>query len=163
LLPDKKENMMRRKDREITDIKEIEKILESAFVCHLGLVDGDMPYVVPVNYMYKDGFMYLHGASSGRKLDIIAKNPNACFEVEITPGTVIENGDQPCDWGTRFRSVIGWGKAEILQSNEEKIEALHIFMSRFSGSKFKFPEGEVMATTVVRIKIDNMTGKKANE
>ncbi len=154
---------MRRKDREITDRTEIEKILESAFVCHLGLTDGVMPYVVPMNFAYKEGYLYLHGASQGRRLDMISKNDNVCFQVEITPGSVIENGDQPCDWGTKFRSVIGFGKAEILKTNAEKIEGLNIFMGRFSGNKFSFPEGEIVATTVIRIKIDEMTGKSANE
>ena len=154
---------MRRKDREITDIAEIEKILENAFVCHLGLSNDDQPYVVPMNFAYKAGFLYLHCAAQGRRLDMIRRNNKVCFQVEITPGTIIENGDQPCDWGTKFRSVIGFGKAEILESKEDKLEGLRTFMSRFSGIKFTFPEGEVMATTVIRITIEEMTGKKANE
>ena len=154
---------MRRKDREITDITEIEKILENAFVCHLGLSNDDQPYVVPMNFAYKAGFLYLHCASQGRRLDMIRKNNKVCFQVEITPGTIIENGDQPCDWGTKFRSVIGFGKAEILESKEDKLEGLRTFMSRFSGKNFTFPEGEVLATTVIRITIEEMKGKKANE
>jgi hypothetical protein len=154
---------MRRKDREITDIAEIEKILENAFVCHLGLSNDDQPYVVPMNFAYKAGFLYLHCAAQGRRLDMIRRNNKVCFQVEITPGTIIENGDQPCDWGTKFRSVIGFGKAEILESKEDKLEGLRTFMGRFSGNKFTFPEGEVMATTVIRITIEEMTGKKANE
>jgi len=154
---------MRRKDREITDKREIEKILENAFVCHLGLVDGDRPYVVPMNFAYHEGAIYLHCASQGRKLDIIRKNSNVCFEMELTPGTIIENGDQPCDWGTKFRSVIGNGKAVLLESPEEKIAALNIFMGRFSDVKFTFPEHEVLAVAVIRIDIEEMTGKVANE
>ncbi len=154
---------MRRSDREITDRSEIEKILENAFVCHLGLADGDQPYVVPMNFAYKDGSIYLHCASSGRRLDVIRSNNKVCFQVELTPGTIIENGDQPCDWGTAFRSVIGFGKAEILETTEDKLMALTVFMGRFSGNKFSFPESEVAATTVIRIAIDEMTGKAANQ
>ena len=154
---------MRRKDREITDIKEIEQVLESGFVCHLGLVDGDKPYVVPMNYAYFDGAIYLHCASKGRRLDILSKNNNVCFEIEVTPGTIIENGDQPCDWGTKFRSVIGSGKAVLMKTPEEKINGLTIFMGRFSDKKFVFPENEVIATTVIKIEIEEMSCKSANE
>ncbi len=154
---------MRRRDREITDIKEIEKILENAFVCHLGLVDGDRPYVVPMNYAYHGGAIYIHCASKGRKLDILAKNNKVCFEMEFTPGTIVENGDQPCEWGTKFRSVIGNGRAVILETNEEKTAGLNIIVGRFSDGKFAFPEHEVLATTVIRIDIEDMTGKSANE
>ncbi len=44
---------MRRKDKEITNKAEIEAILKKAFICHLGLSDGDQPYVVPMNYGMK--------------------------------------------------------------------------------------------------------------
>lgn len=154
---------MRRKDREITDRSEIEKILENAFVCHLGLTDGTTPYVVPMNFAYKCGCIYLHCASEGKRLDIIRKNNMVCFQVEITPGSIIENGDQACDWGVKFLSVIGFGKAEILEANADKLEGLTVFMGRFSGNKFTFPESEIAATTVIRITIEEMSGKAANE
>ena len=51
---------MRRTDREIKDIKEIEAILNESKYCHLGLVDEDQPYVVPMNYAYSNGCLYLH-------------------------------------------------------------------------------------------------------
>ena len=59
-----------RREREVTDINEILSILDKAKVLHLGLVDGDEPYVVPMNYGYvmEDGKLtvYLHGAKVGR-------------------------------------------------------------------------------------------------
>ena len=68
-----------RREREVTDINEILSILDKAKVLHLGLVDGDEPYVVPMNYGYvmEDGKLtvYLHGAKVGRKLDVMRANP----------------------------------------------------------------------------------------
>ena len=77
---------MRRKDREVTDIRQIESIIEKAKVVHIGMIDGGAPYVVPMQYGYvfTDGALtlYLHGAKEGRKIDCIKKNPNVCIELE---------------------------------------------------------------------------------
>ncbi len=84
-------NGMTRREREVTDINEIKNILDTAKVLHLGLVDGDEPYVVPMNYGYTlEGeklTVYLHGARRGRKLDLIRANPKVFFELDcgITP------------------------------------------------------------------------------
>lgn len=155
---------MRRKDREITDKNEIEKILNEAFVCHLGLVDGDRPYVVPMNYAYKDGCIFIHCAAEGRKIDLIRANSNVCFEMEITDPQIVKNGDQPCDWGTKFRSVIGSGKAVFLTEAEDKKKALTTIVGRFdSRVDFSFHPGDFSVTTVIRIDIEEMVGKSAND
>jgi len=154
---------MRRKDREITNKKEIEDVLKKAFVCHLGLADGDQPYVVPMNFAYEDGHIYLHCASEGRKLDLIKKNNKVCFEVEWFNPEVIKNGDQPCDWGTAFRSVIGSGTAALLETSEEKCRGLTVILKRFDDRNFTFPEEMMKQTAVIDITISEMTGKSAND
>ena len=77
---------MTRREREVTDINEILKIMDTCKIVHVGLVDGDQPYVLPMNYgyTYEDGKMviYLHGAKKGYKYDLIEKNPKVCFEME---------------------------------------------------------------------------------
>ena len=40
---------MRRKDREITDRKIIDKILTTSLICRVAIMDGDKPYIVPLN------------------------------------------------------------------------------------------------------------------
>ena len=68
---------MRRKDREIRDIKELELIIGRAEVCHIALSDGDSPYLVSLNFGYENspnGKLYFHCAKMGRKIDIITTN-----------------------------------------------------------------------------------------
>jgi nitroimidazol reductase NimA-like FMN-containing flavoprotein (pyridoxamine 5'-phosphate oxidase superfamily) len=155
---------MRRSDREIQSKEMIEEILKEGFVCHLGLVDGDQPYVVPLNYAYKDGYIYVHSASSGRKLDLIKMNHKVCFEVEVTTPEIAKNGEEPCEWGTIFRSVIGTGIATILSEKEDKIHGLNAIVEKVDPvGRFTFPDGEIAATTVIRIDIKEMTGKSAND
>ena len=74
---------MRRQEREIRDEAEIQEILEKGLVCRLGLYDGQYPYVVPLNYGYRNGCIYFHCAREGRKIDILKKNDRVCIEVDI--------------------------------------------------------------------------------
>ncbi len=154
---------MRRKDRELTNKADIEAVLKKAFVCHLGLADGDQPYVVPMNYGYEDGHIYLHGAAEGRKIDVIRKNNKVCFEMETFQSEIVKGGDQPCDWGTAFRSVIGFGTAKLLENSEEKIRALNIIVKAHDDRDFTFPEAMLKMTAVIDITISEMTGKMAND
>ena len=69
---------MRRTDRAVTDNRQIQSIIEQAKVVHIGMIDNDRPYVVPMQYgfVFADGqlTLYVHCAKEGRKLDIIKKN-----------------------------------------------------------------------------------------
>ena len=94
--------------RKITDINEIEGIIGKAGVCHLGLVDGNEPYVVPVSFGYERGALYFHGNLTGRKIELITKNNRVCFEMEVD--VTVKEAEQACDWGTRYLSVIGVGR-----------------------------------------------------
>ena len=154
---------MRRKDREITNMADIESVLKKAFVCHLGLSDGDQPYIVPMNYGYEEGHIYVHGAAEGRKIDMIRKNNKVCFEMELFQSEIIKGGDQPCDWGTAFQSVIGFGTAELLQTSEEKTRALNIIIKSHDNRSFTFTEAMLKETAVIDITIKEMTGKAAND
>ena len=154
---------MRRKDRELTNKADVEAVLNTAVVCHLGLVDGDKPYVVPMNFAYEDGHIYLHGAAQGRKLDLIRKNNNVCFQMETFRSEVVKPGDEPCDWGTSFRSVIGTGKAILVEDLEEKRRALNIIVRKIDDRPFELPEAMVAKTAVIDITIEEMTGKMAND
>ncbi len=121
---------MRRKEKEISDIKEIEKILQESNVCRLAMVDGDKPYLVPLNFGYCDGCLFFHSAKQGRKIDLIQKNLNVCFEVDQF--IKFKKAKLACKWGLEYKSVIGSGRAQLLDNLEEKIEALNISDVRLS-------------------------------
>ena len=149
---------MRKKEREITDPAELEQIIRQARVCRIGLVDEGEPYVVPVCFGYEDNAFYFHCALEGRKLELIRNNNRAC--VEIDADVEITTAEKPCGWSTRYRSVIGVGHAHILEDEEDKIHGLTVLMRQFgeTGSSLEFETADRAA--VVRIDIENMTGKK---
>lgn len=149
---------MRRNDREITDIIEIESILNGATVCRIGLADGDEPYVIPVCFGYLPGKIYFHSSVSGKKITIIKKNPRVCFEVDEC-NAIIQN-EVPCAWGMRYRSVIGFGRAFLLADNNEKKKGLSCILRHYGGSLYEFSDDEIKTVCIIRIDIDSMTGKK---
>ena len=107
---------MRRAEREIRDPGELEDVIRRAEVCRLGMVDGGEPYIVPMNFGYRDGHLYFHCAREGRKLDVLRANPRVCFELEAGVRTV--RGETACKWSTAYESVIGWGTATVLMDEE---------------------------------------------
>ena len=153
---------MTRREREITDIEEIRGILDRAKIVHVGMVDGNRPYVVPMNYGYtlNDGKLtfYLHGAMRGRKLDVIRANPNVF--VEIDTDIVPFEGEVACKYGLCYSSVMGEGVAEIVEDTELKKEALSIFMKTQTGKDFEFNDKMVSVVSIIKINISEFTAKK---
>lgn len=149
---------MRRQDREITEIKEIEEILQKGQVCHLGLSNDDQPYVVPMNYGYRDGYLYLHSAPMGQKVDMAMKNPKVCFQVDVD--VEVFSDPEPCEWGCKYKSVIGTGWVEFPEKLEEKTEALNVLMEHYSGKTFEFPPQAISRVLVWKVKVDSISGKK---
>jgi len=148
---------MRRKDKEITDIKSIEEIINKATVCRLALTLDDTPYIVPVCFGYSAETIYFHSAKEGKKVDIIKKNNRVCFECDIDHELV--ESEKACNWGMKFKSVIGFGKASFVENIEEKQEALGIIMQNYTDKTFLFPEETLNSTLVVKIDIEQIAGK----
>jgi len=149
---------MRRKEREITDRKEIDEIIHLGKVMHLALSDNNLPFLVPVFYTYNGTFLYFHSAKAGTKIEIMKKNSNVCFEISIDHG-IIEN-EIACDFEAKHRTVIGFGKAEFVENEDEKIAALDSIVAQFTDKKFEYPKGNLNATAVIRINILSIKGKK---
>ena len=150
---------MRRKEREIVDTKVLDEIIGSAQVCRLGLSDGNVPYIVPLCFGYKDRSLYFHSAADGKKIGIIKKNPNVCFEFDHN--LELLQAEKPCKWGMKYQSIIGYGKAVFIEDLEEKKEALNIIMDQYTEDRFSFQGSLINATTVFKVIIDTMTGKQS--
>jgi len=150
---------MRRKEREVTDVKTIEGIINNALICRLGLSLNEKPYIVPLNFGYKNNELYFHCAKRGLKTDIIEKNNNVCFEIETD--TELIKGEHACiDWKMKYKSVIGFGKAFLIEDNEEKTRSLNIIMEHYTGKpQSVFTEKNVRSVSIIKVVIESMTGK----
>jgi len=148
---------MRRSDRAITDRQELESVLREAVVCRMGLCDEGKPYVVPMNYGYRDGSVFLHSATEGRKIEILRRNPNVCLEfekdVELVPA------EAACSFSMKYRSVIASGKAVFLEGTEEKSFGLNVIMVQYTGKEFVFPPQALEKIVVLKVDLEECSGK----
>lgn len=149
---------MRRNEREITDRTEIDAIIRSEKLMHIALVDGDMPFMVPLFYAFDGTALYFHSARTGSKMEIIRRNNNVCFEISVDHGVI--TNDDACDFEARHRTVIGVGKAVEVKDEAEKIKALDLIVANFSEQTFCYPKTNLDRTVVVRIDISSLKGKK---
>lgn len=155
-------NGMTRREQQVTDINEIIEILEKSKVVHVGMIDGDEPYVVPMNYGYllEDGKLtiYLHGARRGRKIDAIKTNPKVFYEMccDITPF----EGEVACKYGITYASIMGRGLATLVEDVEEKKKALSILMKTQTGKDFQFEDKLTTVVSIIKIDTLEFTAKK---
>jgi len=100
--------------------EENENFLRTARVGRISTSLKDQPYIVPIFYVYHKGRILIHTSGSGKKIEAIAKNSAVCFEI-----------DESSEDERKLKSVIVFGKASIIQSGEEKLEALRALVEKY--------------------------------
>jgi nitroimidazol reductase NimA-like FMN-containing flavoprotein (pyridoxamine 5'-phosphate oxidase superfamily) len=150
---------MRRKKQEITDKALIEKIIRQSSVCRLALSEDGCPYIVPLCFGYEDKSLYFHTAQEGKKMSIIKKNNRVCFEFDILSELV--KSEEPCEWGMKYMSVVGFGRASLIRDVESKKRALDIIVQQYSGTSFTYTEEAVHKAAIIKVEIEHMTGKSS--
>jgi hypothetical protein len=150
---------MRRSDKEITDRIAIEDIILRSKVCKLAMCEENMPYIVPLCFGFKNNTLYFHSAPKGKKIEILKKNPNVCFEFEIY--TQIIKSAKACKWGMRYRSVIGFGKAGFITDDDLKRQAFDIIMNQYGDGPFLYEDALLKSVVLINVEIQSMTGKQS--
>jgi uncharacterized protein len=153
---------MRRKDRQINEASVLEEIISKSDVCRVAFADQNVPYIVTMNFGYSGGdhpCFYFHCANEGKKIDMIRKNNYVCFTLD-TDHEMYE-GENGCDWGMKFSSIVGYGRIFIIEERESKISGLNCIMSHYSDiSGFTYDESILGNTTILRLEVREMTGKR---
>lgn len=153
---------MRRHDKEIKDNNIIEDILANSGICRLGFVEDDEAYIVPVNYAYSGGTIYIHSAAQGRKMDILKRNNIVSFEIEYFE-EIIKN-EVPCEWSAKYRSVMGKGTVRIENDPAEKKAGLDLIMRKYGAENgLRYNEASVSRMVLLVLKIDSVIGKQSGE
>ena len=148
---------MRRHEREITDPNSIDEILSKAIICRVAFHGEEYPYVLPMNYGYKDGVLYFHTATAGKKLEMIRLNPKVAFE--ITEKNELVPGHKSCEWTEHYRSVFGIGEIEIVSDFTQKLQGLDVLMQHHGKVKNAYEQGLVDRLVVLKLTIKEMTAK----
>lgn len=150
---------MRRMDKEIADRTEIEDILRKSTVCRLALVDAGRPYLVPLCFGYDAGVLFFHSAPAGKKIDLLKKNRNVCFEFDTD--TMVLPADISCGWTMRYRSLIGYGIASFVEDLGEKRAALNVIMRQYAEGTHGYSEEKLLKTAVIKVEIQEVSAKKS--
>lgn len=159
---------MRRADKQVTDPAAILDVLARGEVLHVAMLADGAPYVVPLSYAALPGGpgspleglrLYVHGAPEGRKVAALRKDPRVCFEVAVDVETV--PGARACDFGVRYRSVIGEGRAGFLADPAAKVRALSLIAGRYGAGTAPLDAAEAARVVVIEIVVDALTAKQS--
>lgn len=153
--------MMFREMRRADKLKTDEEAVAIMNECTNGVLsvigDDGYPYGVPVSHVYDDGKIYFHCALTGHKLDAIKKEPKVSFCV------VGADNIDAAKFTTMYKSVVCFGKAKIVESEEDKKKVLEIILKKYSAdfmeSGMKYIKAAWNDCCIVEIDVEHMTGK----
>lgn len=153
---------MRRKDKEVTGFQELVSIIERCGVCRLAMNGEDgVPYIVPLNFgLSVEGervTLYFHSADEGRKLDLMRRDSRVSFELDRGHRLVATEAQGYCTM--EYECVMGRGRVEFVPE-EEKCEALRVLMTHYRKEDFPFDTAAIPRTTVYKLTVESMTGKR---
>lgn len=155
---------MRRRERAVTDRNHVLEIIQSCDCCRVAFSEPDGPYIVPMNFGIESSqegqmVLYFHGASAGKKGELMQKNPCVGFEMDTGHGLV--PGAQACSCSFLYQSVIGKGKIEAISNSEEKKHGLTVLMKHYMPEKeWDFPSAMLERTAVFRLDVTEWSCKE---
>ena len=151
---------MRRKDKEIKDKEIIKQLLSGSDICRIAMIDGNRPYMVPLNYGYTGSALYFHSASTGKKIDILKQNNRVCFEIEYY--NEIIRDEIPCEWTAKYRSLIGYGTVEFITDHEEKKKGLDVIMAHYGKTGTNsYKDQNIENIVILKLSIEEISGKQS--
>jgi len=143
----------------ITERAEIEKIIRACKTCFLAMADGNVPYVLPMNFALDGDEVILHSAQSGRMWETLKKNPSVCINWTLGEELFWRDIQVGCSYGIRSKSALVEGEAEFVEDFDEKIRCLERIMAQYSGLEFKFGAPAVKNVGIFKVRIQKISGK----
>ena len=146
--------------RFITEQNEIDEIINKCEVCYVSMVDeNNQPYVLPFNFGYVNGEIYLHSSRKGHKIDILKKNPAVCIAFSTDHQLRYQSEQVACSYSMKYRSVLAFGKVEFIEDMEQKIEFLNVVMSHYTHRDFKYNPPALREVCTYKVKAEKFTAK----
>lgn len=141
--------------------EEINKILDEAFVCHVGFISGGQPFVIPTGYARAGDKLIIHGSAASRMLRNMTRAIEVCVTVTLIDGLVLARS--AFHHSMNYRSVVIFGKASVIEDEKEKLAALralteHIVPDRWTDARPP-TEKELKATLVLSLPLEEASAK----
>ena len=154
---------MRRK-KQLLPKEETIAIINEATCAIIGAIGDDgYPYTFPISHVFdeENDKLYFHSAKTGHKIDAINKEPKVSFSI-VGKDDVVSP-----EYTTYFKSVQGFGKAHIVEDEEERAKAFRLLAEKFCKADLeRLPSimvNEAPQTMIIAVEIEHLTGKEAIE
>lgn len=153
--------VVREPQRGAYDRETIYRILDEGLVCHVGFSVDGQPFVIPTLYARVGDAVYFHGSAASRMLRNVGEGANVCLTVTLTDGIVLARS--VFNHSMNYRSVVALGKATVVDTAEEKFEALRAFTGKILPGRWddaRQPnDKELKATSVLRLPLTEVSAK----
>ncbi|KOH43387.1 pyridoxamine 5'-phosphate oxidase family protein [Sunxiuqinia dokdonensis] len=143
----------------IEDRKEIDEVIRACKTCYVAMSDGDVPYVLPMNFALDGDTVVLHSAQSGRMWETIRKNPKVCINWTLGEELAWQDVRVGCSYRVKSKSVLVEGEVEVIDDYDEKYRMLTETMAQYSDREFKFSKPAVVNVGIMKVHIKKITGK----
>jgi len=150
----------RLRERGRLDRGELDAVLSSGLVCHLGVIIDGVPVVLPTGYGWIGQTLYLHGSSANRSL-LMADGQEVCVTVTLLDGLVCARA--AFHHSMNYRSAVIFGAARLVTDSEEKLAALravtdHLVPGRWDHVRAPTRK-ELAATALIAVPLDEASVK----
>jgi uncharacterized protein len=159
----------RKPQRGASDRDDLYVVLDAGMICHLGLVVGDYPRIIPTAYGRDGDTMYLHG-SSGSSMLRAADGAQVCVTVTHVDGMVCARSVN--NHSMNYRSAVIYGQARVLTDDSERLRALrviteHLIPGRWAGarepSRKELAATKVLAVPLAEASVKSRSGPSVDE
>ena len=168
----------------IEDQQRVEEIISRCDICFVGITDQEgNPYVIPMNFGYQEGVIYLHSGPTGSSIDMLERNNNVCITFSTDHELVFQHPKVACSYRMKAKSVIcrgkvGFigmlkyqlmvcaesvicrGKVGFIEDMDSKREALNIIMKHYSSREFVYSDPAVRNVKIWEVPISSVTAKE---
>jgi uncharacterized protein len=143
------------------DRETIYKILDDAFICHVGFAVDNQPFVIPTSFARIGNRLMIHGSAASRMMRSLSEGIDVCVTVTLVDGLVLARS--AFHHSMNYRSVVIFGKARLIENETEKFEALRAFTEHIVPNRWedvRTPTAlELKATTVLSLPLNEASAK----
>ena len=143
------------------DRETIYSIFDEGFVCHVGFTAHGQTFVIPTGYARHGDTLLIHGSAASRMMRNLAGGIDVCVTVTLLDGLVLARS--AFHHSVNYRSVVIFGKAKLIEDEQEKLEALYAFTEHIVPNRWNEirepTELELKATTVLALPLEEASAK----
>lgn len=159
--PTSQTTLKRLSKRGVYDREAVYRILDEGFICHVGFVVDDRPFVIPTGYARAADMLYIHGSAASRMLRSMAQGIQVCVTVTLVDALVLARS--AFHHSINYRSVVMFGQASVIDDAEEKLKALQAFTEHIVPGRWpeiRWPSiSELKQTLVLSLPLEEVSAK----